>query len=199
MNNRFNLQLFAEEEQTEVEKMELTQEELEQKIQSETDRKVTKALETAKEKWEQEYSEKLEKAKREAADLAKLSEEERQKKEFEKQQQKLEEERKAFRREKLELQAEKTLIEKGFDSNMVPLVIAEDAEKTLERINLFEEAFTKAVELKVDERLKGKTPKSGSAAPTDKPFGSLSTDERAKLKKDNPNLYAQMRQEYLNK
>ena len=186
---KFNLQLFAEEED-QLEVIQLTQAELDAKLQIETDRKVTKALETAKAKWESEYSERVKLERQEAEELAKLSEKERAEKERQKEREQFEDERKTFKRERLELQTTKILTERNLPMDFVPFVLAEDDQATLDKINKMEELWNKAIESAVDARLKGKTPRSGGTPaheinPFDKATFNLS--EQGRLYKENPN------------
>jgi membrane protein involved in colicin uptake len=192
---KMNLQHFAEEEKPTVEKLELTQEELDAKLQAEADRRVTKALETAKQKWEEEATERIKKAKTEAEELAKLSEKERAEKERQKELAEFEKERKQFYREKLELEATKILSEKKLPTDFAHLVLADDNQQTLDNINKLEENWNKAIEEAVSERLKGKTPKSGGGSKggvTKEEFNRMGYTRRLELKKTNPELYNEL-------
>jgi len=184
---KFDLQLFADDQ--EKEPLQLTQEELDAKIQAETDRKVTKALETAKAKWEADYGERIKQERKEAEELAKLSEKERAEKERQKERELFEQERKQFERERLELQTIKILNERNIPSEFAPFVIADTNEGTLDRINQMEELFNKAIESAVDARLKGKTPKTGGTQSTEtNPFdkATFNLSEQGRLYKENP-------------
>lgn len=164
---RMNLQLLAEDtgaangEETKSEGKTYTDEELQKLIQSESDKRVTQAMESSRTKWEKEYQEKLEKEKSEAEKLAKMSADERAKAKFEKEKQKLEEERAKFQKDQLELETIKELSKIGLDSEFSSFLMGESAETTNENIKLFKEKFDECVEKTVQERLKGKTPRSG--------------------------------------
>lgn len=169
---RMNLQLFAEDTGADVsnntqnvetppDKTEVktyTEDELKAQIQAETDRKVTKALETAKAKWLEEEQAKV----KQAEELAKLSEKERAAKELEIQRNEFEAEKSKFQRERLTLQTEKDLINKNLPPEFAELLVSENAEKTLERINMFEASWQAAIEKAIDDKVKGRTPKGNT-------------------------------------
>lgn len=167
---KMNLQLLAsggEAEQVEnnnaekeVENKTFTEEELNKRIQSESDKRVTEALRTAKEKWEKEYNEKLEKEKTEAEKLAKMTADERARAQFEKEKASFEEARQKFLRDQLELETVKELSKQGLNTEFSSFLMGENAEKTNENIKVFKEKFDEAVENAVNERLKGSTPKT---------------------------------------
>lgn len=172
---RMKLQLLAEESEELVnnnaenknnnaEGKTYTEEELKTRLQSETDRRVTEALKTAQSKWQKEYEAKLEKEKSEAEKLAKMTADERAKAEFEKEREKFEKDRQKFYRDQLELETVKELSKQGLDTEFSSFLMGKDAEATNENIKLFKEKFDSAIENAVNERLKGKTPKT-----TDKP------------------------------
>jgi len=205
-----NLQFFAEEggndnpqgnegnpddqQQNNEEKIVLTAEELQRKIDSETDRKLEKALKTARAKWEKEFQEKLEQEKKEAERLAKLSEKERKEEELKKREEELERRLKELERKELKADAIGVLNEKGLPVEFVDLLIAENAEKTLENINLFKEKFDAAVAQKVKEALAGTPPKKNPTPKTitKEQFSQMNYKERVKLYNENPELYKQL-------
>lgn len=168
-----------------------TKEEVDKMLQSETDRRVTKALQTAQQKWEQEYAAKLEAEKSEAEKLAKMSEEERFKAELAKEREAFEAERQAFQRMQLEAQAVKELSNEGLSTDLAQFVMADDAETIQANIATFKGLFQQAIEKAVDERLRGKTPSastSASKAINAKELAQLSYSERVKLIQENPDL-----------
>lgn len=188
---RMNLQLLAEDtgvnvgekiiEGSEVEKggsRTYTEDELKAKLQSETDKRVTEALKTAQSKWQKEYEEKLQKEKSEAEKLAKMTADERAKAEFEKERKKFEKDREKFYRDQLELETVKELSKQGLDTEFSSFLMGKDAEATNNNIKLFKEKFELAIENAVNERLKGKTPKtSDKAAITVESVKNMSVDE----------------------
>lgn len=208
-----NLQFFAEEvgndnpqdqegnlddqqqnEDKNEDKIVLTAEELQRKIDSETDRKLEKALKTARAKWEKEFQEKLEQEKREAERLAKLSEKERKEEELRKREEELERRLRELERKELKADAIGVLTEKQLPTQFVDFLLGEDAEKTLENINSFKEAFDKAVEEKVKEALAGTPPKKNPTPNTitKEQFNQMNYKERVKLYNENPELYKKL-------
>lgn len=171
-----NLQFFSEGdelppggEETPPETITLTQEELNAKMQSEADRRVSEALKKFEAKKDKELAAKVEQAKLEAEELAKLSAEERAKVEREKESLKFQEdqkafesERQAFQREKLLLETEKQLSAEKLPPEFASFVLGEDAEKTHENIKVFSEQFQQAVQAQVNDVLKGKAPLVGA-------------------------------------
>ena len=162
-----NLQLFAEgdeeeattEEETTDEKIELSKEEYQKKLDAEADRRVTKALQTAKQKWESEFGEKLEKEKQEAVRLEKLSADEKEKELREKQLKELEERENQLKYKELLSDTKDILHEEKIPVKFADVLVQESAEKTKEKIDSFKKEWQDAIEEAVNERLKGSTPK----------------------------------------
>lgn len=90
--------------------------------------------------------------------LSKLSEKERAEEQAKLDKQEIEELRARLAMKDLEDDTIKELKEKELDSDFLEFVIADDAEKTLEKINRFKDVFDKAVNQAVDERVRGKSP-----------------------------------------
>ncbi len=181
---------------TELKKIELTEEELLKRIESESDKKLEKALKTARTKWEKEFHEKLEQEKKEAERLAKLSEKERKEEEMRKREEELEKRFKELERKELKADAIGVLTEKQLPTNFVDFLLADNAEKTLENINVFKSAFDEAVAAKVKEALAGNPPKKNPSGNNFKnPFSKahFNLTEQAKLYKENPDLYKQLK------
>ena len=158
------------EQQQETEKVELTAEELQKKIESESDKKLEKALQTARSKWEKEFQEKLEQEKKEAERLAKLSEKERKEEELTKREQELENRLKELERKELKTDAVADLKDKGLPVELADTLLAENAEKTLENINNLKKVFDEAVNNAVKEKLRQETPTVGTGEITNDPF-----------------------------
>ncbi|WP_165352720.1 DUF4355 domain-containing protein [Bacillus infantis] len=178
----------------------LTEDELNLKLQQESDRRVQQALK----KWEEKKALELETVKKEAQEeatkLAKMSEEERRKVEEEKEQMKRDEERRAFEKEKLEfqreklfVQTEKELVNENLPSSFASFLIAEDAEKTNVNIQAFKAAFNEAVKVQANAALGGKPPVAGNVPNTggltQEKFDGMSYSEKVSLRQDNPELY----------
>lgn len=208
---KMNLQFFADEggndnpqgnegnpddqQQNNEEKIVLTAEELQRKIDSETDRKLEKALKTARANWEKEFQEKLEQEKREAERLAKLSEKERKEEELRKREEELERRLREIERKELKADAIGVLTAKQLPTQFVDFLLGENAEKTLENINAFKEAFDKAVEEKVKEALAGTPPKKNptqNTGITKEQFNQMNYKERVKLYNENLELYKKL-------
>lgn len=178
------------------EKVELTAEELQKKIESESDKKLEKALKTAREKWEREFNDKLEEEKREAERLAKLSEKERKEEELSKREKDLADRLAELERKELKADAIADLSEKGLPSDFADFLLADNAENTLANINNFKKAFDEAVNAKVKEALRQDTPKAGGVSIASKnPFSKehFNLTEQGRLLTENPELYKQLK------
>ncbi|WP_129692325.1 DUF4355 domain-containing protein [Gottfriedia acidiceleris] len=137
-----------------------TEEELQAKLQSETDRRVTEALKKQQAKWEEDFKTKLETEKKEAQRLAKLSAEEQEREKFDKERKEFEAEKLQHQRDALELQTTKILADKKLPTQFASFLITEnDADKVKAHIDSFEQTFQSAVQAAVEERLKGSAPK----------------------------------------
>jgi len=136
----------------------LTEEEFNQKLQSEADKRVSEALKTSKQKWEKEVSEKIQKEREEAERLATMNEEERQKAIAAKREAELNERETSLKRKEMELEAVKILDEKGLPVKFARTLIGTNADTTMTNISDFEKEWNAALDKKVAERLKSKTP-----------------------------------------
>lgn len=157
-----------EETEDEISVIEMTEEELEDKIKRESDRKVSKKLKELQAQHKKDLEKKTAEARKEAEELAKLSEAERLKVEKEREEMKLSKEREEFERERsefekerLKLQAEKELAIRKLPTEFAGYILGDDADDTFERITVLEEQWQKALEAEINERLKSKTPKLG--------------------------------------
>lgn len=122
------------------------------------------AISKAKTQWENDYKQREEQRKKEEARLSKMSDDERQKAELENMRQELESQKAAFEREKLENEMKNVLAKRNLPIEFTDFLIAENNEKTLERITTFEKKFKKAVEDALTEKLKGKAPQVGGTS-----------------------------------
>lgn len=136
-----------------------TQEELDAKLQSETDKRVTQALKTAQEKWEKEFKEKLETEKKETERLSKLSADEREKELIKQKEQELAEKEKAIQYRELQLDTINVLAEEKLPVGFAEFLIKDNAETTNENIKKFKEEWQKALSVAVDEKIKGTSPR----------------------------------------
>lgn len=139
-----------------------------------------------------QWQKKTDEAKLEAERKAKLTEAE-----------KLAEERKEFETMKKEFEYEKLInkTSKILDSNNLPIefadfLVGENEDATTKRIDLFKQTFNAALEVKVNERLRGNVPKTGTVTggtvnPYDKKTYSLT--KQMELEMNNPALAEQLR------
>ncbi len=104
----------------------------------------------------------------EAERLSKLSEKERAEEQAKLDKQEIEELRAKLAMKDLEDDTIKELKEQELDSDFLEFVIADDAEKTLEKIKRFKPLFDKAVNQAVDERVRGKSPQGTNNLKTKK-------------------------------
>lgn len=185
---KLNLQHFADDPQDPPsdppadppKKVELTEEELLKKIESESDRKLAKALEKKQKEWEDKQQEAIKKALEEKERLSKLSEKERKEEELSKREKEIADRLAEIERKELKADAVTDLTEKGLPANFADFLLAENAEKTLENINNFKTAFDEAVNAAVKEKLRQDTPRDsvgggGKSTPT---FKDLAKEAR---------------------
>ena len=171
-----NLQLFAddgegtseaeanekgEEKGSEEEVKTFTEEEVQARIQSESDKRVTEALKTARAKWEKEEAE----AKKEAERLQSLSQKEREEELKAKQLKELEETKAELERVYLERDTIDRLAEENVPVQFKDFLMGVDAQSTNENIKAFKEVYEAEVQKGVEERLKGKTPSAAGQKP----------------------------------
>lgn len=158
-----NTEVVSTEEETTQEKT-FTQDELEKIIE--------KRL--AREK--KNLAEKIEAERQEAEKLAKMSERERQQALLDKREKALAEREAALNKANLLNETTKQLSSKNLPIEFADYLMADDAENTFNRISEFESKWNAALEVAINERLKGNAP----AASTNKATGSLLTVEDIK-------------------
>ena len=152
-------------EEAKIEKT-FTQEEVNAILEKRLSREIKK-IEAEKQKaMELELKAELE----EAEKLAKMSETERvkakaerERAKFEKERKKFEEEMRAFNQERMLNTTMTTLSEKNLPVEFASFLRADNAEQIMDNISTFEKHFNDAVEKAVLERLRGKTPQTGTA------------------------------------
>lgn len=120
-------------------------------LQSEFDRKISKALETAKAKWEQQAKEDASEARR----LEKMSADERARYQLDKDQAEFAREKEAFAQEQLKTAVASELISRGYTAEFAEFLTGRDADSSNANINAFEQVFQKAVEAATAEKLRG--------------------------------------------
>lgn len=166
----FDLQFFAEDPPSDPpadppadppETIELTQIELDKKIESEADRKLNSALQKKQQEWDNQLQEKINEALKENERLSKLSEKERKDEELSKREKEIAEREAKAARKELRSDAIADLTDKSLPPSFADFLLGEDAEKTLENINNFKTAFDSAVNEAVKEKLRQDTPRAG--------------------------------------
>lgn len=178
--------------QTEGQSKIFTQEEVNNLLQSETDKRVNEALEKQEQKFNSMIDEKVKNATDEASRLAKMTTEERGKAKFDKEVEKFETERKQYQSEMMKFETSKELANRELPIDFAEMLSADSADKTKTNIETFEKAFWEAVQTETEKRLKGKTPALG-VIPTSK----VSTEQFNKMSyQDRVNLYNTNKSEY---
>lgn len=163
-----NLQMFAEDSETEEE-----EEEEEKKY---TDEEVNEIVKKKFAKWKKDQDEQI----KEAAEYSKLNEDEKKDHELTKLQEKIAEYERKEEFSKMSQEVTKQLAEKEITltDTLVDMLVREDAESTKETVDTFIKEFNKNVEAAVKKALAGKTPGVSVAS-----------------KKEEVNLYAKQRNE----
>lgn len=72
--------------------------------------------------------------------------------------------------EKMEFEATKALAKENLPVTFAKVLSGADADATAENINLFKTEFFKAIEEALNDRLKGKTPRTSSVVESADPF-----------------------------
>lgn len=166
-----------------------TEEEVQELLQRETDRRVTAAL--------KKQERKNQDAVREAQKLAKMNDEDRREYEYQQRMAALEAKEKEFALLENKNEASKILAEKGLSLALVDFIVAEDADTMAANIKTLETAFKASVKAEVEKRIGGATPKK--AIPTNKTitqedFANMSYTDMLALKQQDPELYRRLAQ-----
>ena len=134
-------------------------------LDSEADKRVSKALETAKAKWEAEQAKALEDAKSEGARLAKMTEDEKSK-EIEKQRQAELDKREAeLNQRELSASTKSLLVDKGLPTDFAnSLVALGDADKINKAVENIQKTIQETVNKQVESKLQTDPPKNGASA-----------------------------------
>ena len=142
------------------------------KTQSELDSLTNKAVQKALEKYKRGEAERIKEALEREKDYSKLSDEDRARKEFEDERAEFEEAKAAFEHEKLVIQIEKDLVAKGLPSELAEtFALQGEADKALDAVKVFEDAFNKAVGEKVKESLRQNPPGSSGGGSATSNYG----------------------------
>lgn len=143
----------------------MTEEELEKRLQSESDRRVAEALKTHSAKINKEVAERIQKEREEATRLAQMSEEEKRAELDRKREQQLSEREQSIHKKEMTLEAVKILDEKGLPVSFAETLIGDNAEDTMARIGKFEKEWNAALDKRIADRLKGKAPQADQTKP----------------------------------
>lgn len=119
---------------------------------------IAERLAEANAKHEKVMAEKIKQAQTEAERLAKLSADEKADEERKKRDETTSARETELTLREMKLEAKELLEKKGISATLVDLVVVADADKTKSNVDALEKAFNKAVEDKVTEKLKGKSP-----------------------------------------
>lgn len=164
-----------------------TEEEVQELLQRETDRRVTSALKKAEEK-------NIAKIK-EAEKLAAMNEADKFQYQLEQREKAIEEKEKALALAENKATATTILAEKGLSPILVDFIVAEDADTMDSNIKILERAFKESVKMEVEKRLGSNAPKKGlplEQTLTKDMFRKMSLSEQSKLYNENPEIYKQM-------
>lgn len=169
------------------EKKTYTQEEVNELLQREADRRVSQALQ----KQEKKNQEKV----REAEKLARMNEQEKYQYELEQREKAIEEKEKALALAENKNEAGKILADKGLSLDLVDFVVAEDAETMKDKIATLEKAFKSSVKAEVERRLSSNSPKRNlppDEVMTKESFAKLPLMKQQEIYFNNPDLYKQL-------
>ena len=169
------------------EKKTYTQEEVNELLQREADRRVSQALQ----KQEKKNAEKV----REAEKLARMNEQEKFQYELEQREKAIVEKEKALALAENKNEAGKILADKGLSLDLVDFVVAEDAETMKGNISKLDKAFKESVKREVEKRLSSSSPKRNlprDEVLTKEAFNKLSLMKQQEIYINNPELYKQL-------
>lgn len=164
-----------------------TQEEVNELLQREGDRRVTEAMKKAERKADARV--------KEAERLAKMNDEQKYQYELEQREKAIADKEKALALAENKAQASSILADRGISTKLVDMVVAEDADAMMDNINLLDAAFKASVKAEVEKRLASKTPKKNlpiDGSITREQFKAMPLSQQAQLYRDNPDLYKQL-------
>ena len=199
--NKMDLQLFAEEKDSDEDKgvdegkdekvdasdKTYTHDEFEAKLQSETDKRVTSALK----KQEKKLDERL----READKLREMSEEQKKRYKIEQREKQLTKKEKEYAIMENKIECSNILSDRGLPKEFLEYVVAEDAEQMLENIDKMDRTFTSAVSDAVNAKIGKKTPNGSKDKQTGMnkaKFKELSVAQQSEIYKTNKTLWKEM-------
>ena len=140
-------------------------------IQSEFDRRISKALETARSKWEVEAQERENRAKIEGERLARMSEDERAEADLSMRRAELDRRERDIAIREMRAEAVAIMRDKGLPEELAACLNLSDATHMRESVTQVERAFRLAVEAGILARMCGDMPQAGA--------GCLNTDDMA--------------------
>ena len=188
MEENMNVETVETEQGQETEIKTYTQEEVNDLLQREVDRRITSAL--------KKQAEKFNKEKAEYEKLRDMDEKQRAEYEFNKRVEEFELKEKEFNLIQNKLSASKDLAERGLPVGFVDYIVAEDADTMMDNITTFEREWKAAINDAITTRL-ASSGKPGSKANTQtgmtkEEFRKMSVSQQAELYRTNPELYKQM-------
>ena len=166
-----------------------TEQEVQEMLQKEGDRRVTAALKKQQASFENKMAE--------AEKLRGMDEQQRKDYEYEQKVKQLEQKEREFNLAQNKLEATKVLSNRDLPVEFVDYIVAEDAETMMDNINVFEKAFKAAVADAVTKKIASPSPKDSSVKQTGltrEEFSKMSLAQQAELYRTNPALYKEMTQ-----
>lgn len=166
-----------------------TEQEVQEMLQKEGDRRVTAALKKQQATFQSKMAE--------ADKLRGMDEQQRKEYEYEQKVKQLEQKEREFNLAQNKLEATKVLSNRGLPVEFVDYIVAEDAETMMDNINVFEKAFKAAVADAVTKKIASPSPKDSSVKQTGltrEEFSKMSLAQQAELYRTNPALYKEMTQ-----
>lgn len=146
----------------------------------------TQDLDKLRAQWIKEYEDKKQAEADEAAKLKRMNEQEKREYLFQKEKEEFEKQRKEFQRQTLQLQTQKILVEKGISGDLAKFIPGETAEEVKGNIDTFAKAFSDAVAVEIDNRIrKGAGSIHGSGGGTGRTGGNAEIDAEYKAYMDN--------------
>jgi Domain of unknown function (DUF4355) len=145
-------------------KVELSAEELQKKIEAESDRKLAKALEKKQKEWESQLDQRIADAKKDAEQYAKMTQKEREDAECKKRFEELDKRERELNTKQLRSEVETDLKDEGLPAAFADsLIKLEDNEKIKEAVTSIKKEFDAAVNNAVKEKLRQDPPETGGS------------------------------------
>jgi hypothetical protein len=145
-------------------KIELSAEELQKKIEAESDRKLAKALEKKQKEWEEQLDQRIADAKKDAEQYAKMTQKEREDAEYKKRLEALDKRERELNTKQLRSEVETDLKDEGLPAAFAEsLIKLEDNEEIKEAVSSIKKEFDTAVNNAVKEKLRQDPPETGGS------------------------------------